>query len=167
MESGRGSKTCIDQCQGYGGQQISRRGFLWVGLGSLLTFVSGSFVAAVDYLFPPDVEDLSKVVDVGPPAQFPVGSVKYIPEKRFFIVHDSEGFIAISAICTHLGCTVEWFKGPKRFECPCHGSFYAPDGTLLGGPAPRPLDCYEILYRDGRLVANTGRKVAKDYRRKV
>ncbi len=167
MESGRGSKTCSGPCQGYGGQQISRRGFLWAGLGSLLAFVSGSFVAAYYYLFPPDVEDLSKVVDVGSPTQFPVGSVRYIPEKRFFIVHDARGFAAISGICTHLGCTVEWFKVPKRFECPCHGSFFASDGTLLGGPAPRPLDCYEILYQNDRLVVNTGRRVAKDYRCKV
>lgn len=47
---------------------------------------------------------------------------------------------ALSARCTHLGCTVHWVAAENRFQCPCHGSQFAADGSVLHGPAERPLD---------------------------
>ena len=47
---------------------------------------------------------------------------------------------ALSARCTHLGCTVHWAAAENRFKCPCHGSQFAADGTVLHGPAQRPLE---------------------------
>ena len=44
--------------------------------------------------------------------------------------------IVFSPICPHLGCYYNWNPASGRFECPCHGSVYGPDGTVLGGPAP-------------------------------
>ena len=45
----------------------------------------------------------------------------------------------INAVCTHLGCVVPWVAAEKRFKCPCHGSVYDPEGSLVRGPAPLPL----------------------------
>jgi Rieske Fe-S protein len=57
-----------------------------------------------------------------------------------FLVWDGEKTIrAMSATCTHLGCQVQWQAKEKKFRCPCHGGVYAPDGTVLEGPPPRPL----------------------------
>lgn len=46
---------------------------------------------------------------------------------------------ALSAICTHLGCQVEWKRDKNAFVCPCHEGTYAMDGTVLSGPPPAPL----------------------------
>jgi Rieske Fe-S protein len=59
----------------------------------------------------------------------------------------AHGIVAYSAICTHLGCTVRFSEEPMEqapfphIHCPCHGAMFDPQrgGTVLGGPAPRPL----------------------------
>ena len=47
--------------------------------------------------------------------------------------------IALSAVCTHLGCIVQWTKETQPFLCPCHAGQFAADGTVLSGPPPKPL----------------------------
>ncbi len=56
-----------------------------------------------------------------------------------------------SPICPHLGCRYNWDPNAKHFECPCHGSVFALDGKVLGGPAPRPLDTLPTRIEHGRL----------------
>ncbi|WP_234543223.1 FAD-dependent oxidoreductase [Streptomyces shenzhenensis] len=53
---------------------------------------------------------------------------------------DSGQLHAVSAHCTHLGCLVAFNRAEQAWECPCHGSRFAPDGRILQGPAVRPLE---------------------------
>lgn len=54
---------------------------------------------------------------------------------------DEDGrLVAVSTRCTHLGCQVNWNSGERSWDCPCHGSRFAPDGTVLEGPAVKPLE---------------------------
>jgi Rieske Fe-S protein len=46
----------------------------------------------------------------------------------------------LSAKCTHEGCTVHWNTFEQCWDCPCHGSQFAPDGTALNAPAVAPLE---------------------------
>lgn len=58
--------------------------------------------------------------------------------------------VAFSAICTHQGCTV--VPNGKQLRCPCHGSVYSETGENVSGPAPRPLDPFEVQVKDGQVV---------------
>ena len=60
-------------------------------------------------------------------------------------------YTAFASYCTHLGCPVHWVSAPQIFLCPCHGSVFAADGTVAGGPAPRPLFRYPTRVRKGRV----------------
>jgi menaquinol-cytochrome c reductase iron-sulfur subunit len=64
-------------------------------------------------------------------------------------------FQAYAVYCTHLGCPVHWLQAPQIFMCPCHGSVFNGDGTVAGGPAPRPLFQYQIRVVNGRVQIKT------------
>jgi menaquinol-cytochrome c reductase iron-sulfur subunit len=66
-----------------------------------------------------------------------------------FLVRDGKRSVKVlSATCTHLGCQVRWEPESKRFLCPCHGGVYGPDGGVLEGPPPRPLDTIDVRVDD-------------------
>lgn len=103
---------------------------------------------------------------LGSPDRYPPGVLTWVENARVFVLHDGEGLRAISATCTHLGCTVR--RQDSGFVCPCHGSRYDDQGRVLGGPAPRPLRYVELsLDRRGRLVVDTAVEVASTTRLRV
>lgn len=61
------------------------------------------------------------------------------------------GFVAFSVNCTHLGCPVRWIQDAELFMCPCHGGVYYSDGSVAGGPPPRPLTQYPVRVRDNQV----------------
>jgi glycine/D-amino acid oxidase-like deaminating enzyme/nitrite reductase/ring-hydroxylating ferredoxin subunit len=62
-------------------------------------------------------------------------------ERQVAVSRDRDGALrAVSARCTHLGCIVNWNDAERSWDCPCHGSRFAPDGKVLQGPATRPLE---------------------------
>jgi cytochrome b6-f complex iron-sulfur subunit len=79
------------------------------------------------------------------------------PEGRFWLVNTENGLVALYKVCVHLGCLYKWVPSNNRFECPCHGSKYQPDGQYIEGPAPRSLDRFVIraLDADGAVIAET------------
>jgi cytochrome b6-f complex iron-sulfur subunit len=52
--------------------------------------------------------------------------------------------VAVSAICTHAGCSMDYSAGQKLLDCPCHGSQFTTDGSVVRGPANRPLRVYTV-----------------------
>jgi cytochrome b6-f complex iron-sulfur subunit len=95
---------------------------------------------------------------VGTPADFKTGTLTWLRDLDLFVVRGAEGYAAISARCTHLGCTVR--RTETGFACPCHGATFNGDGVPQQGPARRPLPWYEVhLGTDGRLWVWTDREV--------
>jgi Rieske Fe-S protein len=75
----------------------------------------------------------------------PVGGGKIFDTQLVVVTQPTAGeFKAFSAVCTHMGCTVNQISGGK-IECPCHGSEYSiASGDVLRGPAPKPLAAKSI-----------------------
>jgi len=69
----------------------------------------------------------------------------------------AESFQVFNVNCTHLGCPVDWRTDAKLFLCPCHGGVYYEDGTVAGGPPPRPLFEREWRLSGGKLTVKTQR----------
>jgi cytochrome b6-f complex iron-sulfur subunit len=141
---------------------LSRREFLslaaWAGV-----LVSGlaALGKGLRFLQPAVTYGPAPVYSVGSPADFPPGSRRLLQRERVLIARDERGLRALSAVCTHLGCTVtlmEW-----GFSCPCHGSKFDWEGVNFAGPAPRPLPCFQLtLSPEGQLVVDTRRTVPRD-----
>ena len=73
------------------------------------------------------------------------GRVVRIGAKQYAVHRDDEGRLhTLSARCTHLGCIVGWNPADRAWECPCHGSRFAADGTLVQGPATADLPARTI-----------------------
>jgi menaquinol-cytochrome c reductase iron-sulfur subunit len=60
--------------------------------------------------------------------------------------------VAYAPQCTHLACAYHWDQAKTEFICPCHNSLFAMDGKVLGGPAPRPLDRYQVKIDGNKLL---------------
>lgn len=74
----------------------------------------------------------------------PGGAPQHVSAGRFWLVHEEDGISALHSSCTHLDCLFTWDKDKGMFVCPCHGSEFARDGSLLKGPATRSLDRFPV-----------------------
>lgn len=72
-------------------------------------------------------------------------------EIAVFVTTDGAEYTLLSNVCTHLGCRVRWVDDQDGFFCPCHNAVFAPDGSVVSGPPPRPLDRFEYKVEDGQL----------------
>jgi nitrite reductase/ring-hydroxylating ferredoxin subunit len=69
------------------------------------------------------------------------GIVLRLQGKNLAVSKDASGqLLAVSAVCTHVGCLVSWNPAELSWDCPCHGSRYLPDGTVIEGPAVKDLE---------------------------
>lgn len=143
---------------------ISRRRLL-AALGgvSLLAALAGMAQASLRFLMPPVSQARPVRVVAGQPADFPVGALTALAHSPVFIGRDETGFFALSAVCTHLGCTVA--GSDEGLACGCHGSRFAADGTPLDGPAPAPLPYLALsLNGDGLLEVDLSQGVEAGFR---
>jgi cytochrome b6-f complex iron-sulfur subunit len=111
-----------------------------LGLGGLVRFLS----------FQPDPSSPSSY-DLGPASDYPPGSTTLIQKAQAVLLHNENGFLALSLICPHLGCTLEPDQG--GYACPCHGSRFNAVGSRQNGPANQPMRVLAVEETaDGRLV---------------
>ncbi len=116
-----------------------RQFFVKVGLGSVAVAAAGTAAFAYQFLSPNVLYEPSPVVNAGKPDRYPPDSVTLDPQSGIFVVNSPQGFYALQATCTHLGCLTAWKPELGIIACPCHGSKFQRDGSKIEGPAPRPL----------------------------
>lgn len=143
--------------------EASRRGFFRLTLGWLAAAfaVVASTAGAVRFLVPNVLFEPSQRFKAGKPDDYLDGSVTFMEDERVFLVRHGNQFRCLSAICTHLGCTVN--RTAQGYHCPCHGSVFDDRGQVKSGPAPRGLEWFLVtLSKDHRLMIDKGQRIAGD-----
>lgn len=141
----------------------NRRHFIEVFLGGGLLASFLSFLYPVlRYLIPPVVTDLggdevvaAKATELRPNSAkiFRFGS------RPGLLIMNSDGtYRALSATCTHLGCTVQYRSDLRQIWCACHNGMYDLNGRNVSGPPPRPLDVFEVHSRGDEIVVSRKRE---------
>lgn len=130
----------------------SRRTFLQVFLAALTALGAGAVLyPVVRFLSPRSSENNGNIVKI-PLAQLGEGDATFFDYagKAAVLVKLSGGAVVVrTAVCTHLGCIVQWQKEKSQFLCPCHGGLFGVDGRVLGGPPPKPLEAIPFKISDG------------------
>lgn len=75
------------------------------------------------------------------------------PKVAYLVINEKPEIAqyAISSICTHFGCTVQWDAESNKFNCPCHGSQYDAQGRVVRGPAKRPLALLPVVVKQNQI----------------
>lgn len=154
-------------CGGSSPEDIPRRDFLTRATAALTGIIAAALSATgVGYFVSPAFQKREEDwVDLGRSGDFKPGSpvlVEFTQRRRdawvtserrssAWIVTDGKTFTAFDPRCTHLGCPYRWDKDTSRFVCPCHTAVFGPDGKVISGPPPRPLDQYPTKVAASRL----------------
>jgi cytochrome b6-f complex iron-sulfur subunit len=134
---------------------------LLLGGGLLASLVSFAY-PVLRYLVPPPVADLggdeviaAKVGELKPNS----GMIFRFGSRPGLLILTSDGqYHAISATCTHLGCTVQYRGDLHEIWCACHNGLYDLNGRNISGPPPRPLQVYQVHVRGDQIVISRNRE---------
>jgi cytochrome b6-f complex iron-sulfur subunit len=125
---------------------LSLLGWAWV---AFIAATMGALTTMLRFAFPNVTFEPPLKFKAGFPDTFNMGvDERHKDAHRCWIVRNDQGFYVLSTICTHLGCTPNWLSAELKFKCPCHGSGYYITGVNFEGPAPRPLERFQIALAD-------------------
>ncbi len=154
--------------------QLSRRNFMAIAtgaIGGLIGIVMA--IPAVAYIVGPALQRKGEGnwVRLGPTSKVELGTptlFKTAVENQtgwivtedeisvYVLTEDGRDYIALSNICTHLGCRVRWISDQGLYFCPCHNAAFNKIGLVESGPPPRPLDRYETKVEDEQIFILLG-----------
>lgn len=136
------------------------------GLGGLISAVLSS--SGLGYFLSPAFrQKQASWADLGRAGDFSPGmpeKVEFVERRRdawvttekrssaWVVTADGNNFTVFDPRCPHLGCPFRWEVQSATFQCPCHTAAFGPDGRVISGPPPRPLDRYETKVAQGRLL---------------
>lgn len=130
-------------------------------LGWLLGIWGGGVAASVIYpilrfMVPPDVpESTALTVSGGKASALVPNSARLVPfgAEPAIVIRTATGELrAFTAVCTHLGCTVQYRDDLQQIWCACHNGHYDLTGRNVSGPPPRPLKPYDVNVKGDEIV---------------
>lgn len=147
---------------------LDRRSFLEGAIYTLMSLIAASLsvTSGLYLLRAPKTQSRGSWADAGDIKDFSPGVPRQIAFERnhtdgwrsftgkdtAWVVKKADGSVtAFAPSCTHLGCAYAWQPKRDAFVCPCHGSVFSETGAVITGPAPRPLDRYQIEQVGSRL----------------
>jgi Rieske Fe-S protein len=142
---------------------VKRRSFLDWLMGALGAALAALVVyPVVRFIVPPRIpEATTRRVLAAKKDELAPGEFKIFPfgaGAGILIRTVDGGYRALSATCTHLGCTVQFRKAAGDIWCACHNGVYGLDGRNISGPPPKPLDTYVVHVTDEGVVVEMGAK---------
>jgi Rieske Fe-S protein len=148
-------------------ENVSRRDIMKLAISAISSFIGAALgFPAIAYIIGPAMKSneaqnwirlgsLSKI-DIGTPSLFKPKVKRQngwiVDEEElgiFVLTKDGQNYIAMSNICTHLGCRVRWIEDREQFLSPCHNGVFDKFGYVVSGPPPRPLDVFQTKIEDG------------------
>lgn len=140
-------------------QENGRRRWIKVLLGTgLVSSITSFLYPAIRFMLPPPVPESTEnevlagnVSDLRPNS----GKIFKFGSRPGILIRTQGGeWRAFSAVCTHLGCTVQYRDDTEQIWCACHNGLYDLNGNVLGGPPPRPLEQYLVNIRGNEVVVS-------------
>ncbi|MEW6378921.1 MAG: Rieske 2Fe-2S domain-containing protein [bacterium] len=133
----------------------TRRVFLNIFTGGIIGGLLSLFLyPIVRFLIPPQGNSQDPDVVQINGAEIPVGRSKVINYKNTptIIIRNGQDIVALTAVCTHLGCIVQWDEVSQEIVCPCHAAKYDLNGNVKSGPAPKPLTLVKARIVDDKIL---------------
>lgn len=138
---------------------------------TVLRWLTGSFLSlwglgaagvGISFLRSPhdDERPGADVVRCGPLSSLAVGTTRFVPHgaEPLFVVRVSETQVqALSAVCTHMRCILEWDDAGDGIVCPCHDGAFDRNGNVLSGPPSLPLRRFQTEVRADEIIVHTGK----------
>jgi len=146
------------------GEVTTRRFFLGAAGAAGLLYTAALAYPIYRYLASPEemASEATAITEVTlkdaqklPPAS--VLMFKFGTAPAMLIHHEDGRWVALSAVCTHLGCTVQYEPQADRIHCACHGGVYNPyTGANVSGPPPKPLRLFKVAVNDTGVEVSRG-----------
>jgi Rieske Fe-S protein len=140
--------------------EASRRGFVnWMLGTSVGAFLISVLYPVARYLVPPTIGEstaASVTLPIKPGDVKPnTGQIFKFGTRPAILVRTSGGDLkALSAVCTHLNCTVQYRPDLSHIWCACHNGHFDLNGQNISGPPPRPLDAFVVNVRGNQIVVS-------------
>ena len=133
----------------------NRREFLQKALAFLGLTTLASFLYPLYKFFSPPAGEAGAKQLVLSKKEIPAGDAKDVVFNNtpcVVINRPDKGYIALSRVCTHLGCLVDYQKDKKWLLCPCHAGTYDLSGNVTSGPPPKPLQSFPVKVEGDSII---------------
>lgn len=137
-----------------------RKALIWLGRAFLALWVPAGGAMVASFLKAPSNETRpgERMVSAGKLSTLPIGEARLVrhSDQPIFIVRLGESqVLAVSAICTHMRCVLQWKHENSTIACPCHGGAFDKTGNVLSGPPKRPLQQFRAEIRADEIIVHT------------